>query len=270
MSVSPLSRPDVWNAVATGYTADLVPLFAAYARDALRLAALPPGARVLDVAAGPGTLALLAAEHASEVVAVDFAAEMIATLRRRVAEEGVGTVTAVEADGQALPFDAGRFDGVFSMFGLIFFPDPAAGLREAHRVLVPGGRIAVSSWAPLGGIPLLSACFRAMKEHLPWLPFGDQAAPFGDPESLLDALRSAGFEDVAVHTVAHRADAASVAAFWETNERSSAPLVLLRQQLSAAEWEALGASVVDQLRREFGEGEVAMAWPARIAVGTKR
>jgi 2-polyprenyl-3-methyl-5-hydroxy-6-metoxy-1,4-benzoquinol methylase len=58
---SPLASPHPWNLVAADYTAEVVPIFVQYARDALRLAALPPGAEILDVAAGPGTLAFEAA-----------------------------------------------------------------------------------------------------------------------------------------------------------------------------------------------------------------
>ena len=69
----PLSTPCVWDTVAEGYASDFVPLFSLYAADALALAELPPNAHVLDVAAGPGTLALLAARTARHVAAVDFA-----------------------------------------------------------------------------------------------------------------------------------------------------------------------------------------------------
>ena len=269
MPASPLSRPDVWNAVAAGYADDLVPLFSLYAADALRLAGLPDGARVLDVAAGPGTLAFLAADRGADVVALDFADAMVAALRQRAAREGVTAVEAVRGDGQALPFDDGTFDRAFSMFGLIFFPDPGAGLREAHRVLRPGGRMTVSSWAPLDGVPLLQTCFGAIREHLPDLPFGDGAAPFGQPEALSEAFEAAGFRDVEVHTVAHRIEATSAASFWASSERSSAPLALLRGHLDADAWGALRSEVVETIERELGDGPYPMEWPARIAVGTR-
>lgn len=269
MPASPLSRPEAWNAVADGYAEDLVPLFAAYAADALRLAGLPAGARVLDVAAGPGTLAFLAAERGARVVALDFAEAMVAALDRRAKREGVPSVEAVHGDGQALPFADGAFDRAFSMFGLIFFPDPGAGLREAHRVLRPGGRVAVSSWAPLDGVALLQACFRAIGAHLPELPFGDGEAPLGTPAALRGALTEAGFADVEVHTVAHPTEATSAASFWSVNERSSAPLALLRQRLGADAWAALRTDVIDRIERDLGPGPYPMAWPAHIAVGTR-
>ena len=85
---SPLAISATWDAVAPDYTADLVPLFELYARDALALADLPDRARVLDVAAGPGTLALLAAPDADHVDAVDFSPAMVETLRQRAPAAG--------------------------------------------------------------------------------------------------------------------------------------------------------------------------------------
>ena len=266
---SPLSRPDVWNEIAAGYAEDLAPLLSRYAADALRLAGVSAGDRVLDVAAGPGTLSFLAAEQGARVVALDFADAMVAALRRRAEAEGVTTVEAVAGDGQALPFEDGAFDRALSMFGLIFFPDPGAGLREAHRALRPGGRLAVSSWAPLDGAPLLQTCFGAVAAHLPEFPFGQDTAPFGQPDELRDALEAAGFHDVDVHTVTHRTEAPSAAAFWATNERSSAPLALLRRHLAPDAWADLRAGVIASIERDLGAGPYPMAWPARIAVGTR-
>jgi len=86
---SPLASPEPWDLVADGYVSDNVPLFERFAEEALRFAAVAPGARVLDVAAGPGTLALLAArDGAGSVDAIDFSPEMIARLEARAAAAG--------------------------------------------------------------------------------------------------------------------------------------------------------------------------------------
>ena len=264
---SPLSTPDPWNAVAGGYADEVLPIFTLYARDALRLARLPDGARVLDVATGPGTLAIAAAEAGAWVTAVDFAEDMLEECRRRTAS--FSSVAVESGDGQALPFDDEAFDGVFSMFGLVFFPDQAAGFREARRVLKPGGRAVVSSWEPLDAVPLLEATFRALGDLLAELPFGEGRAPLGTPGALAAALREAGFRDADVHRISHSVDVPDVRTYWTANVRSSAPIALVRSQVEPQHWADVSAGVMDALEREFGTGPQVMTWPALLGVGVR-
>lgn len=265
---SPLTQPDSWNFVAEGYLAEIAPLHVHYARDALELARLPGNARVLDVAAGPGTLSLLAAERAERVVAVDFSAGMLDVLRRRAAEAGFDHVEAQVADGQALPFADGSFDGAFSMFGLMFFPDRAAGFRELRRVLAPGGRAVVSSWTPAEQVPLAAALYDCLHSQLPDLPYGDDRQPLADAGEFREEMAAAGFQPVAMHSTAHRLEKPSVRAFWQAQARASAPIAALRRRLSAGEWTDLSQRVIARLEREFGTGPVHIEWPAHLGVGT--
>lgn len=69
---NPMATPLPWDLVSSAYAAEIVPSFEAYARDALRFAAVPAGQPIVDVACGPGTLAFLAAERGHPVSALDF------------------------------------------------------------------------------------------------------------------------------------------------------------------------------------------------------
>jgi SAM-dependent methyltransferase len=99
------------------------------------------GASALDIGAGTGaaTRALVAAGAAS-VVAVDSAPGMLAH------DAGARPPAAV-ADALALPFGDGTFDVVVAAFCLNHLTDPAAGLREASRVIRPGGAVVASAYA---------------------------------------------------------------------------------------------------------------------------
>lgn len=264
-----LAQPGPWNTIAAGYVADLLPIFALYARDAIALGRLPARAHVLDVAAGPGTLSLQVAAAAERVVAVDFAEAMVAQLRRRAAEAGIGNVEIHQADAQSLPFADASFDAAFSMFGLMFFPDRAAGFRELARVLRPGRHAVVSSWAPLDQVPLMAALFDTLRACLPGLPFAAGKGPLADVEEFRLEMADAGFREVEIHTTAHRNAYPSMRAFWESNVRSSAPVALLKQKLAPAEWEALSKELVARLENEFGAGPVEIHWPARLGVGVR-
>ena len=90
--------------------------------------------RLLDVAAGTGVVALEAARRGAEVLATDFAPGMVEVMRRRFAAEGLDARAEV-MDGQALSLHDQSFDMGTSTFGLMFFSDPLAGLRELRRVL---------------------------------------------------------------------------------------------------------------------------------------
>jgi ubiquinone/menaquinone biosynthesis C-methylase UbiE len=262
----PLAEPLPWNLVSKDYALEVVPQFEPFAAAALRLAALRPGARVLDVAAGPGTLTLLAAHSAQHVEAIDFASDMVALLQSRAREAGVAHVSARVGDGQALPYADASFDAAFSMFGLIFFPDRGQGLREMKRVLVPGGVAVVSSWRPFSEAPLLAAVMAALAEQLPDLPFGKNKAPMGEAVEVISELTAAGFRDVQVERVEHTTEAPSVAAVWSSLERTMAPVVLLRKKMGEA-WAPVSERILAALSARFGSGPQAVTMPALLGIG---
>jgi SAM-dependent methyltransferase len=267
MSTSPLAQPEPWTLVADAYAAELEPQFALYARDALARAALPPGSRVVDVATGPGTLALLAAAAGHAVSAIDFSPAMIENFRARLAAPGAPAIDVRVGDGQALPFADGAFDGAFSMFGLMFFPDRAAGFRELRRVLRPGGRAVIASWAPFVGP--FSLVFESLRALLPDVPFAGGKPPLSTVEDVAEEMTAAGFTGVTVHTVAHTLRAPTLAEFWGSAQRTNVQLVLLRRRVGEARWGEVIGGIYDRLRAQLGEGEVAAVGTALLGVASR-
>lgn len=266
-AVSPLATAEPWNLVADAYTAELLPQFELFARDALRLALLPTSPRIVDVATGPGTLALMAATEGARVSAIDFSPAMIANLRRRAAEASLTAVDVRVGDGQALPFDDDAYDGAFSLFGLMFFPDRAAGFRELRRVLRPQGRVVVSSWAPFEGpFTLVMDSIQAM---LPGLPFGRGKAPLGDPEEFTREMTDAALREVVIHTITHSLTAPSLSEFWGLVQRTTAPVVLLHRKLGEERWTEVARGVFDRLRSMLGEGPIELLFTAYLGIGVK-
>lgn len=143
--------PDHWDTAALRYEETAHPFTAQYAQAALSMVPLSPGARVLDVAAGTGALALAAARSGAQVLATDFSPGMIA----RIAAQAMPNVEARVMDGQALTLADGEFDAVFSIFGVIMFPDWRKGLSEMARVTRPGGYGVVATWRDSGAATFL-------------------------------------------------------------------------------------------------------------------
>lgn len=118
--------------------------FALWAR-----AGFKPGDHVLDLGAGPGFASFDMAEllgGSARVTAIDESPRFIEHLRRRADREGRGNLQAVVGDVQSLPFADAEFDACYTRWVLCFVPDPARAVREAARVLRPGGVFAVQDY----------------------------------------------------------------------------------------------------------------------------
>lgn len=259
---SPLASPLPWNLVAGAYAEEVVPWFETFAKAALELAAPPAGSRIVDVACGPGTLAVLAAQQGLTVDALDFSPGMIEKLQPRI---GSLPIAARVGDGQALPYGDAAFSAGFSLFGLMFFPDRGKGFAELRRVLAPGARAVVSSWPPSQEAPILDALFAAIRQ-VTGQPADEQRAPLSG-EDLYRAEMGAVFGKVEVHRVVGKQTAPSADALWQSFTRSFAPLVLLRQR-AGERWPHIEAACRAAIARVAGDGPVELMMPALVAVGT--
>jgi len=149
---------------------------------------LAPRGRYVDLGIGDGLLTLMLAEVGSEVTAVDVSPQMLAGLRTRAAQKGITNVTTVEGEIEDLPLADASFDvAVFSQ-ALHHAQDPSRALREAWRVLVPGGRVLV--------IDLLAHNEEWVREQLQHLHLGFQEQALGS------LMADAGFERLALQRAA--------------------------------------------------------------------
>jgi SAM-dependent methyltransferase len=248
-----IHAPRTWNLVAPGYSAEIVPSFSRFAEDALELANLVPGERVLDVATGPGTLALTAVRAGARVSAIDFSPRMIAELRSRQQKGRLPEIDARIADATSLPYEDGTFDAVFSMFALNLVADRAAAFREIHRVLSPGGRAVVGTPASLEKTAAFPVIREVVGRTLPELDL-DYELPLAEPAELRSEMSAAGFSDVQVSTVARSFTFPSVASLWAIAGRAGAPMVVAREAVGEERWSRASEQIVRGLEQRFGPG----------------
>jgi ubiquinone/menaquinone biosynthesis C-methylase UbiE len=143
--------------------------------------ALGPGDRLLDVGCGGGLLLRDALAAGAAATGLDHSEEMVGLAGVRAPGAAV-----VLGDAEALPFPDAAFTALAMSVVFFFLPRPVDALRECHRVLAPGGRLAVYTTAPeLRGTP-------AAPEPLAGRGF------FHADEALAGFARDAGFDAVAV------------------------------------------------------------------------
>jgi len=232
----------------------------------VRLAALAPSASVVDVACGPGTLAMVVAPSVAEVCALDFSSEMVAHLRQRAASAGLRNLTVQIGDGHALPWPDGRFDAAFSMFGVFLFVDRARGFAELRRVLRPGGQAVVSSWVAAERPPIVKLIRKALLKYVPGMPDAEQS-PVGTADVMRAEMSAAGFGDVRVERVVHALAYPSLEMAWLSMRRSLLPAVLVRRRLPQTEFAAIETDVRAILGHELGPGPQVVEMPAWLARG---
>lgn len=164
-------------------------------------ARLAPGLAVLDLASGHGEPALAVAEAVGpdgHVTATDQGPGLLGIAEERARQAGLTNMSFQVADAHELPFPDARFDRVTCRLGVMYFADPVAALREAHRVLKPAGRATYLVWAGRQQ-PLFEICVDLLFTYVT-PPEADPDAPspfrFAEPGSLTKALTEAGFVDV--------------------------------------------------------------------------
>jgi SAM-dependent methyltransferase len=181
-------------------------LFTQWAPTMAELAGLRGGQRVLDVACGTGALTCQLPERVApngSVVGLDANPEMLEVARGKSAR-----VEWILGRAEALPFADASFDAVVSQFGLMFFTDRRAALRELRRVLRPGARFAVAVWDRIEHAPGYAALGRCLEELFEPEVVASFRSPFalGEPRALLELCDRAEIQGARVsrHTGAVR------------------------------------------------------------------
>ena len=255
----------VSTSAAEVYERSFVPaLFGQWVEPMLDAVRATMGDDVLDVGSGTGVVARAALNRVGtfgSVTAVDPNEGMLA-----VAKAISPTLTVRRGTAEHLPVDDGGMDCVTCQFAMMFFTDRERAVDEMRRVLKPGGRLAVATWAAVDQSPGYAAMVELLANEI-----GDWAAealraPFciGAVDQLRDLLRQA-FGDVTVVRRDGRARFASLDDWMYTEIRGWT----LADRIDDEQFARLRESAATRLARFVGtDGSVSFEAPALIATAT--
>lgn len=201
-------QAEFWNEIAPDWAAaeslsEVVSAsFGQAAVDALRL---KPGETVLDVGCGTGSTTMAIAQLIGPegvAIGVDISSAMVEVARAGATAAGKAVEFRV-ADVQVADLGSGRFDAVFSRFGVMFFADPGAAFTRIRESLRPGGTLSFTCWQDVFSNEWMfipgAAVVNATGE-LPPMPGQDEPGPFSlsDVGRIRSLLGDAGFANVEV------------------------------------------------------------------------
>ena len=210
------------------------------------LTALAPGQDdvILELAGGTGELAAVLAPRVAQVIYTDFSPAMVDAARRR----GTPGVEHRVLDMQAIDLPDASVDGVICRYGYMLVPDPALAMRETRRVLRPGGRVALATWAGAKNNPWATRYGPVLIERgllEPPRPGEPGQFALGEPEQIESLARAAGFDG---RTTWRRSGSSSALPSWEDYRRVVTSLAASLRETLAGLDEATRAEVDEATR----------------------
>jgi SAM-dependent methyltransferase len=171
-------------------------------------------------------------------------------------------------DAQTLTLDDGRFDAAYCLFAFMFFPDRPKAFAELKRVLKPGGRALMGTWAPLEQRPMMKVLFDAVAEAMPDVPRPSKG-DLQTPEECAAEFSAAGFRDVHVVSFTGSTRVDSAERYLNLSTRAAAPFAMMRKRLGEQGWAAAEARLLEAVRKRIPPEGTTLTAEALFTIGTR-
>ena len=251
-------------------------LYGAATETMLDLAGVQPGSRVLDVAAGTGESTLMAAARVvptGHVVAADVSPSMLNVAAEAARKAGFNNIETRVMNAENLELDTNSFDAAICRIALMLFPNPPKALKEMHRVVKPGGKVAVVVYAALEKNPfweIFHKTVRRLGNIPPPAPGEPWMFALGEPGALEDLYRQADFLNVSVRAAPILRRSLSAAAAVENMRKGTGDIRELMSRLNEADRERAWVEIAEQFKRYEGPNGFEIPGEVLIGVGTKQ
>ncbi len=224
------------------------------------------GVRLLDIACGTGALAAEAARRGAAAIGMDFAPTMVAEAARR--HPGVEFRAG---DAEAIPLPDASVDAVTCSFGILHMERPERVLAEAARVLRPGGRFAMTAWAPDGDF--FAVVGEAVQAHADLgvpLPPAPPIFRFADEGECRSALLAAGFAEPSFQRLPLVWTGGAPRAVLDLLHRGTVRTPMLIEAQTPEVRDAIERAILrgaERYRRD--DGSIVLRWPALLTAAQR-
>ena len=229
---------------------------------------------ILDVATGTGEPGLTVATKVGrgKVIGTDVAEGMISLAQENAKRRGIANYQAQVSDASHLPLQTQEFSVILCRFGVMYFANPQADVKEIVRMLKQGGRIAFSAWTQPEKNPWATTSGKTVQEILQ-LPPPPPDTPgifrYAQAGALAQLFQGAGLKDIQETKVRGKLEFDSAEQYWEYTMDVVAPVAVALSEVDVATRKKVKQAILLRARSFEKGGKIIFPWSSWVVSGKK-